>query len=118
MIDEKFLEKAKERLKKEEIKLVSELSKFADRESDGDYTARYVDLGNEEDDNIQEYREYDFNLSLEKKLEDQLANVRRALRKIKDGKYGICEKCQAEIGRKRLEAYPAAPYCIKCADDK
>lgn len=118
MLEEKFLQQAEKELKKEEAKLISELSKVADRESDGDYSARYVDLGDEEDDNVQEYRDYDLNIGLVSQLENQLADVRRALEKIKKGTYGSCDKCKGEISQRRLEAYPPALYCIKCADER
>jgi len=117
MLSEDQLKQSKKRLEAEEKKLIDELNKFADSNSKDDYSARYVDFGDEEGDNVEEYRQYDFNLSLERKLENQLANVRLALKKIEQGKYGICDNCQGEINPKRLEAYPAAPTCMKCANE-
>lgn len=38
-----------------------------------------------------------------------------AMQKIDDGTYGTCERCGKEIGTKRLDADPAAVYCIDCA---
>ena len=43
-----------------------------------------------------------------------LREVTDALRRIKDGKYGVCEGCGAEIPKKRLEVFPSARYCIEC----
>jgi len=30
--------------------------------------------------------------------------------------YGLCEECDEEIGFKRLEIFPDAKFCIKCAE--
>ncbi len=43
-----------------------------------------------------------------------LMEIEEALRKIKEGKYGICEKCGQEISEERLEAIPYCRYCIDC----
>jgi DnaK suppressor protein len=41
-------------------------------------------------------------------LKRQLGEVEHALKKIDDGRYGICEKTGRPIPVERLEAYPAA----------
>ena len=38
----------------------------------------------------------------------------QALARIKQGDYGYCEVCGAEIGIRRLEARPTATLCIDC----
>ena len=48
-------------------------------------------------------------------LRDTLRDVERALAKLDDGTYGTCEVCGEEIAEARLEAMPAAKYCIKHA---
>jgi DnaK suppressor protein len=45
---------------------------------------------------------------------ERLQEVAEALGRIKDGTYGNCEECEAEIPRKRLEAFPAARHCVEC----
>jgi RNA polymerase-binding transcription factor DksA len=40
--------------------------------------------------------------------------VDRALTKLDDGTYGICEHCGGRIDRARLEALPQAIYCLEC----
>jgi DnaK suppressor protein len=32
------------------------------------------------------------------------------------GAYGTCQRCQATIGAKRLEALPWTPYCLSCQE--
>lgn len=46
--------------------------------------------------------------------EAQLAAVDRALDRMRDGVYGTCEECGAEIPQERLEAVPLAVLCIDC----
>ena len=49
------------------------------------------------------------------KLRETLDEVERALGKLGDGSYGACEDCGRPIDPLRLEAKPAARYCIDCA---
>jgi DnaK suppressor protein len=44
-----------------------------------------------------------------------LADVERALEKLGDGTYGICDSCGEPIGEERLEVIPWATLCISCA---
>ena len=48
-------------------------------------------------------------------LRESLAQVEDALRKIDEGGYGVCERCQQPIAPARLEARPEARRCINCA---
>ena len=48
-------------------------------------------------------------------LTTNLLDVEHALAKFESGTYGICESCHGEIAPARLEAMPAARYCINCA---
>jgi DnaK suppressor protein len=42
--------------------------------------------------------------------------VEEALLRIKEGTYGICSDCGAQISLKRLEARPTAELCIECKE--
>jgi len=44
----------------------------------------------------------------------ELAQVERALRRLKQGTYGKCEVCAAKIPVARLNALPFSTLCIKC----
>ncbi len=44
-----------------------------------------------------------------------LADVDRALAKIEEGTYGVCDRCGAEIPAERLEAIAWAALCVRCA---
>ena len=45
-----------------------------------------------------------------------LARVEEALVRIREGSFGECINCGAELNPKRLEAVPWARYCIKCQE--
>jgi DnaK suppressor protein len=45
----------------------------------------------------------------------QLADLDRALRRIEEGDYGVCEGCGRPIAPERLAARPTARTCIECA---
>ena len=45
-----------------------------------------------------------------------LRQVEGALRKLDTGEYGICERCEEEIGVRRLRAVPWAQLCIRCQE--
>lgn len=46
---------------------------------------------------------------------DEARDIRAALQRISDGKYGICANCGVDIAPARLEAMPNATLCINCA---
>jgi DnaK suppressor protein len=45
---------------------------------------------------------------------DMLAQIDRALGRIDDGTYGICESCGQPIGKMRVMAFPRATLCMSC----
>jgi DnaK suppressor protein len=44
----------------------------------------------------------------------ELSQIERALARIKQGTYGICEHCQGKIPVARLNALPYSTTCIEC----
>jgi RNA polymerase-binding transcription factor DksA len=53
-------------------------------------------------------------LSLERQIQEQLADIENALTKIAIGKYGLCESCGKPIEPTRLQALPQARTCMNC----
>jgi len=51
-------------------------------------------------------------------LQETLAEVEHAIGKLDDATFGVCESCGKPIGAPRLEAKPAARYCIDCANKR
>jgi DnaK suppressor protein len=43
-------------------------------------------------------------------------NVAMALLRIQDGTFGACAHCGDDIARRRLEAIPWTPFCIRCQE--
>jgi RNA polymerase-binding protein DksA len=47
-----------------------------------------------------------------------LKKIDKALARIDDGTFGICERCGEEISLKRLEARPVTTLCIRCKEEQ
>jgi len=45
---------------------------------------------------------------------DLLAQNERAIGRIDQGTYGVCESCGHAIGKARLQAFPRATLCVTC----
>ena len=58
--------------------------------------------------------ERDHELSVLNNERDKLAQIERALARIDDGTYGVCESCGEPIGKMRLMAFPRATLCLTC----
>ena len=92
------------------------MDKFTKKNShiDDDYEATYPEYGDKSDENAQEITQYLTNKPLEMQLEKTLRDVDKALKRIKDGVYGICKYCDQPIEEKRLEARPTSSACVSC----
>ncbi len=51
-------------------------------------------------------------------LRESLGDVEAALAKLDNGTFGVCEGCGQPIAPARLEAKPAARFCIDCASKR
>ena len=58
--------------------------------------------------------ERDHELTVLNSERDKLAQIERALARIDDGTYGVCESCGNPIGKMRLMAFPRATLCMTC----
>ncbi len=54
-------------------------------------------------------------LSIENNVRDLLQKIDRALRRMSDGTYGICDICGKPIEKARVKALPYVDLCIKDA---
>jgi DnaK suppressor protein len=54
-------------------------------------------------------------LSLTQNIRDLMEKVEKALGRIEDGTYGLCERCGNPIEKARLKALPYTSLCIKDA---
>jgi len=60
--------------------------------------------------------ERDHEMSLANNARDMLDQIERALARIDDGTYGVCESCGNAIGKGRLQAFPRATLCVSCKE--
>lgn len=54
-------------------------------------------------------------LSIEHNVRDLLQKIERALRRIENGTYGVCDRCGKQIEKARVKALPYVDLCIKDA---
>lgn len=53
-------------------------------------------------------------VAIKLELNSKAEQIKKALLRVKKGKYGICEDCNKMIDTDRLAIYPEATKCIKC----
>ncbi|WP_166351452.1 TraR/DksA family transcriptional regulator [Phytoactinopolyspora limicola] len=58
--------------------------------------------------------EREHEMSLAASHREMLNQTERALSRIDDGTYGVCERCGNPIGKARLLAFPRATLCVTC----
>jgi len=101
-------ERARRELLEEQVKLQEQLLRLD--------AAEYKSIGysNHMADDATEAFDQAVGVALKRKVDTSLEEVERALAKLKDGTYGLCEACGARIDRARLEVLPQAMYCMDC----
>lgn len=58
--------------------------------------------------------EREHEISLARKSAELLSQSEKALARMDDGTYGVCESCNGPIGKLRLQAFPRATLCMTC----
>jgi DnaK suppressor protein len=59
-----------------------------------------------------------FLLRIRERERKLITKITEALERIEEGTFGICERCEAPISEKRLEARPVTTLCIKCKQEQ
>ncbi|HVE81579.1 MAG TPA: TraR/DksA C4-type zinc finger protein [Myxococcaceae bacterium] len=102
----KFLEERKEGILESAKKTLMEESNF-----DTDDLPDEIDLASSE-----------YAQSMVFRLRDRekflLVKIEKALARIEDGTFGVCERCEEPIPPKRLEARPYTTLCIRCKEEQ
>lgn len=101
----RFLSGEKEKLEKRQQEL-----KKADPFSD---TGRLADSAATDTD-ADEQIGHEKSTALTTYVERRLIQVRKALARIKIGKYGVCERCGRMIDTERLMVMPETTLCVEC----
>lgn len=111
----KDTEHYKEKLLKEEELLTNELSAIGRMvdEVTGVWEVSSEETMPDADDNVlaDKFEDYEEKSSELKTLQPRLKDIKEALTKIEEGRYGLCETCGEGIETDRLEANPAARTC-------
>ena len=94
-----------------------DIIKKAKQTLDEDMTLDANDLPDEMDLASSEYLQ-SFTFRLRGREKSFLDKIEKALGRIDDGTFGICEECGEEISVKRLEARPETTLCIRCKEDQ
>ena len=58
--------------------------------------------------------EREHEMSLANNARELLLQNERALERLEDGTYGMCEQCGRPVGKLRLQAFPRATLCVSC----
>lgn len=111
----------KEQLYKEcENKLLEEKEKILKAYSQKQETQERISEEYKEPSDMEDLSQMTYTEELLDKLSQRdmfiLKEIDYALEKIKNGTYGICEGCGAEIPEERLCAIPWTRFCAKCAE--
>ncbi|MBI3887883.1 prolipoprotein diacylglyceryl transferase [Candidatus Microgenomates bacterium] len=83
------------------------------REDPFEEDGRLLDRASE-DSEVQSKANHERVTAMQQQLNMVLVQTRKALTKIKLGKYGICESCGKMIDTDRLAAMPSATLCLSC----
>jgi DnaK suppressor protein len=67
------------------------------------------------DDATQSY-DQQFKVNFGEKNGNKLRLVEEAIKKIKNGSYGVCSKCEGHIPEGRLELVPFTEHCVNCLE--
>jgi len=111
-LDREFVENQRARLEELRAELVRMVEGLEEdqqyrAEEEGDYTEH--DSG----DMSHSLFTREMDATVEQTVEVRLRNVERALQKIEEGTYGICDETGEPIPRGRLEAIPEAIYTVE-----
>lgn len=101
-------ERARQELLEERGKLKEQLERLEAVEYES------VGYGNHIADDATDAFEQTVGVALQRKLETTLEEVKRALAKLDNGTFGLCEACGVRVDRARLEALPYAKHCLNC----
>ena len=84
---------------------------------ESDMTLDQADLPDEMDLASSEYLQ-SFQFRLRGRERTFLNKIDKALAKLKEGSFGVCEDCGETIHAKRLEARPETTLCIRCKEEQ
>lgn len=75
-----------------------------------------ADYDNHPADSASDTYERTKDFAIDENIEEIIERIDEALRKIENGTYGKCDRCERLINMDRLKAIPYATLCIGCAE--
>jgi DnaK suppressor protein len=112
-LSQKDLKRFKKSLEDSRKAIIENARKTMEEESNFDTD----DLPDEIDQASSEYAQ-----SMAFRLRDRekflLKKIEKALQRIEEGTFGMCERCEELITMKRLEARPVTTLCIRCKEEQ
>ena len=108
-LDKKFVDEMKTKLQQEKKEVETEIALLTNNRA-----SKYEDIGPHDEDNATEISNYNDKKALQEELDENLKKIKNALKRIKTGDYGTCQKCLKDIPKNRLDVFPAAETCVSC----
>jgi len=112
-VNKKDVKRFKDLLLKERENLIKNANKTLTEEAALDVN----ELPDEIDQASAEYSQ-SFIFRLRDREKFYLSKIDKALQKIDEGEFGVCEACGDEISNKRLEVRPVTTLCIRCKEEQ
>ncbi|HJX07241.1 MAG TPA: TraR/DksA C4-type zinc finger protein [Actinomycetota bacterium] len=111
------IDELRTRLESERVELAAQLTTIEDQAFAATQSDMSGDVGvdDESADAGTATFEREKELSIEQNVRDLIQKIDRALKRIDDGTYGICEVCGKPIEKARIKALPYVDLCIKDA---
>ncbi len=111
------LKKFKELLLKQREKMAGEVEhitkdtlKTSQKDASGDLSGYTLHMADMSGDNY----EREMSLGIVSSEQGVIYDIDEALRKLRDGQYGVCITCEEKITKSRLKVVPYAKHCISC----
>ncbi len=112
-MDEQTLEKFRELLKQRREEILGQ----AKQTLRDDMEMSIDDMPDEMDQASSEYSQA-MVFRLRGREKTLLQKIDKAIQRMADGEFGLCEECGEEISVKRLEARPVTTLCIRCKEEQ
>jgi DnaK suppressor protein len=106
---------ARERLEREKERLRALIGNMAEDNNEGERNGadELATVDQHPADAGSETFEREKDMAILNNLEEQIAEIEKALARVDEGTYGTCEACGKPIGDERLEVVPTARYCVE-----
>lgn len=105
-----LLEKKQDLL--DEIKQISSTTKISPKDAAGDISGHALHMADAATDTY----DREFSLGIASNDRKVIQVIDEALKRIDEGKFGLCLDCGKSISKARLKALPYAWLCVKCKE--